>query len=134
MNEKRPPTIARPRKRHSPDRMAKATAEDGRRLVEQQHRRVPHERPRQREQLPLALRELYTLTTALAPQHRLAAVRKRGDNAVYPRHPRCPFHLILGYACVTQRQVVEHTAAEQLHGLGHDADDAPAPVVQPAAG
>ena len=65
--------------------------ERGRRFVENEHRRIDEKRPRDRETLTLTARQ----PRASFAEHRVVAVRQRGDEFVCVRGARRAFDLLL---------------------------------------
>ena len=92
--------------------------ERGRRLVEDEDRRVAQDRPRDRDPLPLAAREA---VAALADDG-LVAVREAGDQLVDLRRARGLLDLLVGRVGPREAEVVAHARVEEVRLLADDAD------------
>ena len=93
-------------------------------LVQQQHGRVPHQGAGEGEQLALSGRELQA-----AAQQRVIPLGQRLDEGVRPGDGRGTLDGLARHRHITQREIVEHRAAEELHHLQDHAQRAPTLVV-----
>ena len=98
--------------------------EVGRRLVEDQDRGVPDDRPRDREAPPLPAAE----SDAVLTDPRVVALREGRDEVVKLGQAARGLDLLVGHVRVGQGQVVADRRIEQVHPLRHDPEQAPGVV------
>ena len=118
-NDDHRPTARNPANVLVDDRLAVRIKRAGR-LVENQDLRVENQRPRDRQSLPLAARQIRRPFVDV----RLITARKPVDELLGAGEPRRPHHLIEGRVRLGGRDVLTDRAAEQEVLLQHDAEAA----------